>query len=83
MNIRQCLCGLFDSFQVNWLVDNLPAAMKYQKTSTGAMSYTNGFPVGLKIDGRQEKNSRVYHYMRLLSDVQLLCAQSHPDWAAH
>lgn len=38
-------------YQVNWLVDNLPAAMKYQKTSTGAMSYTNGFPVGLKIDG--------------------------------
>ncbi|CAJ1344901.1 unnamed protein product [Effrenium voratum] len=37
-------------YQVNWLVDNLPAAMKYQKTSSGAVSYTNGFPVGLKID---------------------------------
>jgi len=40
-----------NEYQVNWLVDNLPAAMKYQKTRTGAMSYTNGFPVGLKIDG--------------------------------
>lgn len=38
-------------YQVNWLVDNLPGTMKYQKTSTGATSYTNGFPVGLKVDG--------------------------------
>jgi len=38
-------------YQVNWLVDNLPAAMKYQKTNGGAITYANGFPVGLKVDG--------------------------------
>jgi len=37
-------------YLVNWLVDNLPSAMKYQQKG-GALTYTNGFPVGLKVDG--------------------------------
>jgi len=38
-------------YQVNWLVDNLPAAMKYQRAQSGNLMYANGFPVGIKVDG--------------------------------
>jgi transmembrane 9 superfamily protein 2/4 len=39
-------------YQVNWLVDNLPAAMRYYRRRDNSYSYTNGFPVGMKRNGR-------------------------------
>lgn len=39
-------------YQVNWLVDNLPAAMRYFRRQDNSYSYMNGFPVGVKRNGR-------------------------------
>jgi transmembrane 9 superfamily protein 2/4 len=39
-------------YQVNWLVDNLPAAMRYFRRRDNSYSYTNGFPVGMKRNGK-------------------------------
>jgi len=41
-----------NEYQVNWLVDNLPAAMRYYRRRDNSYSYTNGFPVGIKRNGR-------------------------------
>eukprot|EP00929_Paragymnodinium_shiwhaense_P088812 TRINITY_DN4911_c0_g1_i1.p1 TRINITY_DN4911_c0_g1~~TRINITY_DN4911_c0_g1_i1.p1 ORF type:complete len:626 (-),score=129.89 TRINITY_DN4911_c0_g1_i1:460-2337(-) len=41
-----------NEYQVNWLVDNLPAAMRYYRRRDNSYSYTNGFPVGMKRNGR-------------------------------
>ena len=34
-------------YEVNWLVDNLPAAMRYYRRGDDSYSYMNGFPVGM------------------------------------
>eukprot|EP00927_Polykrikos_kofoidii_P055467 TRINITY_DN49717_c0_g1_i1.p1 TRINITY_DN49717_c0_g1~~TRINITY_DN49717_c0_g1_i1.p1 ORF type:complete len:653 (-),score=106.61 TRINITY_DN49717_c0_g1_i1:194-2083(-) len=41
-----------DEYQVNWLVDNLPAAMRYYRKRDKVHSYTNGYPVGIKRKGK-------------------------------
>eukprot|EP00929_Paragymnodinium_shiwhaense_P067223 TRINITY_DN33847_c0_g1_i1.p1 TRINITY_DN33847_c0_g1~~TRINITY_DN33847_c0_g1_i1.p1 ORF type:complete len:632 (-),score=137.09 TRINITY_DN33847_c0_g1_i1:145-2040(-) len=43
-----------DEYLVNWLVDNLPAATKYIRRGAAEESatYVNGFPVGVKRQGR-------------------------------
>jgi len=46
-------------YQVNWLVDNLPAAMRYFRRGDNTYSYTHGFPVGVKRDGRYFVNNHV------------------------
>ncbi len=46
-------------YQVNWLVDNLPAAMRYHRRGDNSYSYTNGFPVGLKRGNRYYVNNHV------------------------
>jgi transmembrane 9 superfamily protein 2/4 len=46
-------------YQVNWLVDNLPAAMRYYRRGDDSYSYTNGFPVGVKRDGRYFINNHI------------------------
>mmetsp|Transcript_128304 Transcript_128304/g.256254 ORF Transcript_128304/g.256254 Transcript_128304/m.256254 type:complete len:618 (-) Transcript_128304:142-1995(-) len=35
-------------YTVNWLVDNLPGAMRHYRKTSNTYSYTNGFPVGLR-----------------------------------
>jgi len=46
-------------YQVNWLVDNLPAAMRYYRRGDDSYSYTNGFPVGVKREGRYFVNNHI------------------------
>merc|ERR1719291_1116453 len=46
-------------YQVNLLVDNLPGAMRYYRRGDEGFSYTNGFPVGVKKDGRYYVNNHV------------------------
>merc|ERR1719229_1847471 len=46
-------------YQVNWLVDNLPAAMRYYRRGDDSYSYTNGFPVGVKRDGKYFVNNHI------------------------
>jgi len=46
-------------YQVNWLIDNLPAAMRYYRRGDSSYSYTNGFPVGLKRDGVYYVNNHI------------------------
>mmetsp|Transcript_12536 Transcript_12536/g.36513 ORF Transcript_12536/g.36513 Transcript_12536/m.36513 type:complete len:623 (+) Transcript_12536:65-1933(+) len=46
-------------YQVNWLVDNLPAAMRYYRRGDSGYSYTNGFPVGVKREGRYFVNNHI------------------------
>mmetsp|Transcript_19269 Transcript_19269/g.34288 ORF Transcript_19269/g.34288 Transcript_19269/m.34288 type:complete len:632 (-) Transcript_19269:232-2127(-) len=42
-----------DEYLVNWIVDNLPAATRYVKRTKeeGAVTYVNGFPVGVEKKG--------------------------------
>mmetsp|Transcript_151098 Transcript_151098/g.263346 ORF Transcript_151098/g.263346 Transcript_151098/m.263346 type:complete len:629 (+) Transcript_151098:122-2008(+) len=56
-----------DEYQVNWLVDNLPAAMRYYRRGDESYSYVNGFPVGLKQNGKYYVHNHVriglqYHH---------------------
>jgi len=56
-----------DEYQVNWLVDNLPAAMRYYRRGDDSYSYMNGFPVGMKQNGKYYLHNHVriglqYHY---------------------
>lgn len=44
-------------YQVNWLVDNLPAAMKFAKKKDKTTSYVLGFPVGTKEDDKHFVNN--------------------------
>jgi len=46
-------------YQVNWLVDNLPGAMRYYRRGDDSYSYTNGFPVGAKREGRYYVNNHI------------------------
>merc|ERR1719422_2059040 len=46
-------------YQVNWLVDNLPAAMRYYRVGDESYSYTSGFPVGSKRDGKYYVNNHI------------------------
>ncbi|CAK0810327.1 unnamed protein product, partial [Prorocentrum cordatum] len=46
-------------YQVNLLVDNLPGAMRYYRRGDEGFSYTNGFPVGVKKEGRYYVNNHV------------------------
>jgi transmembrane 9 superfamily protein 2/4 len=48
-----------DEYQVNWLVDNLPAAMRYYRRGDDTYSYMNGFPVGMKQNGRYYVHNHV------------------------
>merc|ERR1719191_315424 len=41
-----------DEYQVNWLVDNLPAATRYYRRGDDGFTYMNGFPVGVKRQNR-------------------------------
>merc|ERR550514_2416447 len=41
-----------DDYQVNWLVDNLPAATRYHQRGEDGFRYMNGFPVGAKVKGK-------------------------------
>jgi len=41
-----------NEYQVNWLVDNLPAATPYTRAGSSEPTLHNGFPVGLKRGGR-------------------------------
>merc|ERR1719171_1683644 len=41
-----------DEYQVNWLVDNLPAATRYHSAGEEGFTYMNGFPIGLKQAGK-------------------------------
>merc|ERR1719424_1642722 len=56
-----------DEYQVNWLVDNLPAAMRYYRRGDDSYSYMNGFPVGMKQNGKYYIHNHVriglqYHF---------------------
>jgi len=46
-------------YQVNLLVDNLPGSMRYYRRGDEGFSYTNGFPVGVKKDGKYYVNNHV------------------------
>jgi len=46
-------------YQVNWLVDNLPAAMRYYRRGDNSYSYAHGFPVGQKRNGRYFVNNHI------------------------
>lgn len=48
-----------DEYQVNWLVDNLPAAMRYYRRGDESYSYMNGFPVGMKQNGKYYVHNHV------------------------
>lgn len=48
-------------YQVNWLVDNLPAAMRYLRQTDNAVTYTHGFPVGAK----RENKYFAYNHIRI------------------
>jgi len=56
---RQFTKMIDHEYQVNWLVDNLPAAMRYYRKGDDSYSYTNGFPVGVKRDGRYFVNNHI------------------------
>eukprot|EP00406_Dinophysis_acuminata_P043499 CAMPEP_0179311090 /NCGR_PEP_ID=MMETSP0797-20121207/52504_1 /TAXON_ID=47934 /ORGANISM="Dinophysis acuminata, Strain DAEP01" /LENGTH=647 /DNA_ID=CAMNT_0021020847 /DNA_START=67 /DNA_END=2008 /DNA_ORIENTATION=- len=57
---KNTLAGMIESeYQVNWLVDNLPAAMRYYRRGDDAYSYTNGFPVGTKRNGKYYVNNHI------------------------
>jgi len=46
-------------YTVNWLVDNLPATMRYHRRGDKSDSYTSGFPVGLKRNGKYYANNHI------------------------
>jgi len=50
-----------DGYLVNWLVDNMPAATRYQRRGAvgGGITYMNGFPVGVAKNGRYYVNNHV------------------------
>lgn len=50
-----------DEYVVNWLMDNLPAATKVMTMGGGSYSYSDGFPVGYRKNGRYY----VHNHLRL------------------
>mmetsp|Transcript_92510 Transcript_92510/g.193407 ORF Transcript_92510/g.193407 Transcript_92510/m.193407 type:complete len:640 (+) Transcript_92510:47-1966(+) len=60
-------------YQVNWLVDNLPAAMRFHRQSDDSYSYSIGFPVGTQRNGKYYVNNHVrirLHYHVDASDFK-------------